>query len=281
MSNSAIDRAVRSGRLLPVLHGVFAVGHARIGARGRMMAAVLACGRGAVVSHGSAAALLGLVSRAPVTVDVITPGARGRKIDRVRVHRVLPPTALEVGRVDRIPCTSPARTLVDQAGLVEERTLRQGFERLATRRRLDLPAIEAAARRNRRPGTPLVLAICAEWRAATAMAPRAKLRSPFEARVLPLLALTELPPPLVNAPVDTPGGRLEVDLLWPAHHLVVEADSRRHHGTEIAFERDRWRDRELLRAGYATLRPTWLQIEREPEAIVDTIATRLTTRGPP
>ena len=108
------------------------------------------------------------------------------------------------------------------------------------------------------------------------MTPNARLRSPLEARLLPLLAMTDLPPPLVNAQVDTPGGRLEVDLLWPDHRLAVEADSRRHHGTEMAFERDRWRDRELLRAGYATHRPTWLQIEDEPEAVVDAIAIYLT-----
>jgi hypothetical protein len=275
MSEDRIDGAIGTSRLLPVFRGVYAVGHARIGTRGRMMVAVLACGRGTVVSHQSAAALLGLGDRPPVVVDVIAPGNRGRKIDGIRIHRVLRPTAGEVGQVAGIPCTSPARTLVDQAGLVGERTLREGFERLASGRRLDLTAIEAAARRSPRPGTPLVLSICADWRAATAMAPGAKLRSPFEARVLPLLAQTDLPPPLVNAPVDTPGGRLEVDLLWPDHHLAVEADSRRHHGTEIAFERDRWRDRELLRTGYTTFRPTWLQIENESEAVVEAISVRL------
>jgi hypothetical protein len=275
MSNSGIDRAARAGRLLPVFRGVYAVGHARIGARGRMMAAVLACGRGTVVSHGSAATLLGLSGRPPASVDVIAPGKRGSKIDGIRAHPVLPPARDEVGRVDGIPCTGRARTLVDLAGLLRERTLRGLFEQLASNGRLDLPAIETTARRSPRPGTPLLLAICADWRAATTMAPGAKLRSPLEARVLPLLALTDLPPPRINAPVDTPGGRLEVDLLWPDHHLAVEADSRRHHGTEIAFERDRWRDRELLRVGYTTFRPTWLQIEREPAAIVDTIATHL------
>jgi hypothetical protein len=241
-----------------------------------MMAAVLACGRGAVVSHQSAAALLGLSDRVSASVDVIAPGDRGRKIDGIRAHLVLPPLREEVGRAHGIPCTSPARTIVDQAAAVGERTLRAGFERAAADRRLDLDAIEAAARRSPRPGTPLVLAICAEWRAATAIAPGAKLRSPFEARVLPLLAQTHLPPPLVNAPVDTPGGQLEVDLLWPDHHFAVEADSRRHHGTEIAFERDRWRDRELLRTGYTTFRPTWLQIENEPKAVVEAVTARLT-----
>ncbi len=258
-----------------MLRGVYAVGRARIGARGQMMAAVLACGRGTVISHQSAAVLLALADRAPACVDVIAPGGRGRKVDGIRAHPVLAPLAAEVGRVDGIPCTSPARTLVDQAGRVGKRTLRDGFERLATARRLDLVAIEAAARRSPRPGTPLVLAICAEWRAATEKIPDPRLRSPLEARLLPLLAKTELPAPLVNAPVETPGGRLEVDLLWPEERFVVEADSRRHHGTEIAFERDRRRDRELLRAGYGTLRPTWQQLEREPEAVVDAITARL------
>jgi hypothetical protein len=277
LSDGQVTRAARDSRLLPVFRGVYAVGHARIDSRGRIMAAVLACGRGTAVSHQSAAMLLGLAARAPVSVDVIAPGDRGRKIDGIRVHRVLRPTAEEVGQVDGIPCTSPARTLVDLGGMVTERTLRAGFECLAADRKLDLVAVEVAARRCRRPGRARLLAICAEWRAASALVPKARLRSPLEARLLPLLAATELPPPLVNAPVDTPGGRLEVDLLWPEHRFVVEADSRRHHGTAIAFERDRWRDRELMRAGYQTLRLTWHQVEQEPEAVLDAIAAHLTT----
>jgi very-short-patch-repair endonuclease len=281
ISDDTVDGALGASRLLPVFRGVYAVGHTRIGARGRMMAAVLACGRGTVVSHQSAAVLLGLASRAPVTVDVIAPGDGGRKVDGIRVHRVLRPTAEEVGQVDGIPCTSPARTLVDLAGVVRERTLRAGFERAAADRRLNIAAVEAAARRAARPGTPLVLAICAEWRAASALAPDARLRSPFEARLLPLLAATELPAPLVNAAVDTPGGRLEVDLLWPDHSFVVEADSRRHHGADLAFERDRWRDRELMRVGYGTLRPTWRQVEDEPELVLDAIRLELEARSGP
>lgn len=84
----------------------------------------------------------------------------------------------------------------------------------------------------------------------------------------------------INAPGQTPGGRLEVDLLWPDHRFVVEADSRRHHGTEIAFERDRWRDRELMRAGHVTLRVPWRQAEDEPEAVLDAIRARLSVHTP-
>ncbi|MBK5221017.1 MAG: hypothetical protein JJE35_14750, partial [Thermoleophilia bacterium] len=128
-SDGWVTRAVRAERLLPVFRGVYAVGHGRIGTRGRMMAAVLACGSGTVVSHQSAAALLGLADRAPYCVDVIAAGGRGRKQDGIRVHLVKPPAPEEIGRVAGIPCTSRARTLVDQAAVVGDRALRAGFER--------------------------------------------------------------------------------------------------------------------------------------------------------
>lgn len=279
-SDRSIGRMLAAGRLHPVFRGIYAVGRLGIGERGRMMAAVLACGHGTVVSHRSAAALLGLTDRAPAVVDVIAPGQGGRGIDGIKVHRTPAPCREEVGTVASIPCTSPARTLVDFAGVCGERALRGAFESAAHKRLLDLDAIETALGQRRRRGAPTLRTLIAEWRAATALVPDARLRSPFEARLLPLLATSGLPAPLVNAPVQTPGGRLEVDLLWPSHRFVVEADSRRHHGTDVAFERDRWRDRELLRAGYSTLRVPWRQAEREPEAVVEAIRTRLSGRVP-
>jgi hypothetical protein len=142
---------------------------------------------------------------------------------------------------------------------------------------LDLNAAEAAMGDGGRHGAPTLRALIAEWRsAAPLLATRPNLRSPFEARVLPLIAKAGLPIPEINAPVSTPGEVLEVDLVWRVERLAVELDSRRHHGTDIAFERDRRRDRELMRAGYATLRPTWHQVEHEPEAVVDAIAVHLT-----
>lgn len=276
LSDDAVDRAVVASRLHPVFRGVFAVGHALVSNRGRMMAAALACGPETVVSHRSAAALLGLLDPAPVVVDVIAPPNRGRKIDGIRLHHVPFPIVAERGRVARVPCTSPARTLVDLAAIVGERTLRSAFEVAAHRKMLDLDAIEAALGSERRRGAPTLRTLIAEWRAVATLHPtQPVLRSPFEARVLPLLAQTSLPAPEINAPVLTPGGRLEVDLVWRAERLAVELDSRRHHGADLAFERDRRRDRELMRAGYATLRPTWHQVEHEAEAVVDAIAAQL------
>lgn len=140
-------------------------------------------------------------------------------------------------------------------------------ERAATNKALDIGAVEAVLAEGRRRGEKRLRAILDEWRSAEKLLRRSEVRSLFEARLLPLLATAGVPLPAVNAKVAVAGGTLEVDLLWSRQHLVVEADSRRHHGIEVAFERDRRRDRELIDAGYTVIRVTWLQVEGEADAI--------------
>ncbi|HEU4738807.1 MAG TPA: type IV toxin-antitoxin system AbiEi family antitoxin domain-containing protein [Solirubrobacterales bacterium] len=274
LGEDAIDHAARTGRLHRVFRGVYAVGYPTINERGRLMAAALACGKGAAISHRSAGALLGLLDKGPVVIDVIAPPSRGRKIDGIRFHRVRPPRLDEVGTVAGIPCTSPARTLVDLAGTVGDWTLRSCFERAAQKKSLDIAAIEASMDPGRR-GNRSLRALIAEWRKAAPVAKKGHLKSPLEAKVLPLVLARDHPAPLLNAPVEIAKGRIEVDFLWPNHRFALQADSRDFHATHIAFERDRWRDRELLRVGYATLRVTHRQAETEAGAIADTIASRL------
>jgi len=275
VDDDMVKREIAAARLHRVFRGAYAVGHPHQSERSRLMAAVLACGKGAVISHRSATALLELSDKGPVVVDVIAPGDRGRKIDGIYLHRVRPPRLQETGTVDGIPCTSPSRTLVDLAGVVGEWTLRSAFERAARQRILDIPAIEASIDPRRR-GMKVLLKLIDEWRgAASLLKTRGKLKSPLEAKVLPLLVQRDLPPPLFNAPVQIAKGRIEVDFLWPDHHFVLEADSRDFHGTAVAFERDRWRDRELMRAGYSVLRVTHREAEREAEAVTATVAARL------
>lgn len=278
MQDGAIDHAVAVGRLHRVFRGVYAF-HPRVSERGRLRAATLACGNSAVISHRSAGAMLGLLNKGPVVIDVIAAGTRGREIDGIHLHRVRPPRREETGTVAGIPCTSPARTLVDLAGTVGDRTLRSCFERAAQRKLLDIPAIEASIDPRRR-GIRSLQAFVDQWRRAAPIAKKGKLKSPLEAMLLPLLLQRPLPTPLLNAPVQIPNGRIEVDFLWPEHRFVVEADSRDFHATHIAFERDRWRDRELMRAGYTSLRVTHREAEREPEAIADAVATTLASRLP-
>lgn len=243
-----------------------------------MFAAILACGRGAVVSHRSAAALMGLLDKAPVSVDVIAVGQRGRRIDGIRRHEVPPPRPGEVGTFDGIPCTSPARLFVDLASEVGTRTLRSCFERAAARKLLDVEAIEAAIGSGGRRGTGDLRGLLDEWRQVTKTVIAQRLKSPLEAMVLPLLATRGLPAPRCNAQVDLIEGRIEVDFLWAAQRFVLEADSRDFHATEAAFERDRWRDRELVRAGYSSLRVTKRQAEGEAEKVADAVARELASR---
>jgi very-short-patch-repair endonuclease len=277
IGDDAIDYAVTVGRLHRVFRSVYAVGHPKVTERGRLMAAALACGDGAVVSHRSAGALLGLLDQGPVVIDVIAPPSRGRKIDGIRFHRVRPPRRDEVGTVAGIPCTSPSRTLVDLAGTVGDWTLRSCFERAAQKKALEIPAIEASMDSGRH-GNRSLRALIDEWRSAAPLAKKGRLKSPLEAKVLPLLLTRDFSAPLLNAPVEIAKGRIEVDFLWPDHHFALEADSRDFHSAEIAFERDRWRDRELMRVGYSTLRVTHLQAETEAAAIAETIAVHLKER---
>jgi very-short-patch-repair endonuclease len=118
-----------------------------------------------------------------------------------------------------------------------------------------------------------------EWRPVAETARYATVRSLFEAKLLPLVAKAGLPMPRINGPVRTAERVLEVDLLWDDERLVVEADSRRHHATEVAFERDRKRDLDLMEVHYEVLRVTWKQVEREAPQVFAVIRSELERRG--
>lgn len=113
------------------------------------------------------------------------------------------------------------------------------------------------------------------WRSVAETSKHVTFRSLFEARLLPLIATAGLPLPRFNAPVHTAEHILEVDLLWDRERFVVEADSRKHHGIEVAFERDHRRSRELIAAGYGLLPVIWREIEQEPHAVFAVIRQEL------
>jgi very-short-patch-repair endonuclease len=278
LTDAAIANATAAGRLHPVFRRVFAVGHIGIGRNGLLLAAVLACGDGTVVSHGSAAALLGLWDRSPELVDVIAPAQRGRKIDGIRRHHVPIPRPAEISIHNSIPCTNPSRTLIDLAAMGKW-SLRRSIERAAVLGVLDIAAIDVGMANGRRRGSPQLRAILDDWRDARVKGRRPRLRSELEARVLALVTARELPTPLCNQMVDIDGERLEVDFLWPEHRLVVEVDGHKFHGSRVAFERDRRRDRILMLRGYGVIRVTWAQIEAEADAAISAIERLLDRRS--
>jgi very-short-patch-repair endonuclease len=278
LTSEAVARWVATGRLHPVLRTVYALGRPAAGPRVRLRAVVLACGPGTLISHRSAAWLLGLREVNPVTVDVICPGQAGRKVDGIHVHLVPYPGPSEVRTAYGIPCTTVARVLVDLAGTHGIEKLREAVAKAATRRVLDIAAVEAVlAGGPRRRGAPALRIVLDEWRPVAETAKYSTFRSLFEAKLLPLIAAADLPLPQVNTRVRTAERVLEVDLLCPVHRLVLEADSRRHHAIEVAFERDHKRTRELIAAGYEVLRVTWREVENEADQVFAVLRNAFTS----
>lgn len=276
LSDRAISTRMQTGSLQPLFRGSYAVGHRSVGRRGRMLAAVLACDVGTVLSHSSAAELIGLWDKRPVLVDVIPSNWSGRKIQGIRWHRVLPPARGEIEIRDGIPCTSPARTLVDMAGRMRLESLRRLVEQAAVLRILDVEEVDRVLARRRRRGAPALRTVLDVWRSDNVRSQR--LRSLLEARILPRLVEEGLPCPRCNARMRVEGRQFEIDLLWDEERLAIEADGAETHGTRAAFEEDRRRDQILTAAGYRVARITWRQLEHEPNAVLKRIKHMLAVR---
>jgi len=238
-----------------------------------MLAAVLACEEGTVLSHGSAAEMLGLRDKRLPVIHVIPPDSSGRKIDEIRWHRVRLPLPDEIEIRDGIPCTIISRTIVDMTGESGWGQLRRLVEQAAIMRQLDVEEIDRILARGRRRGAPRLRTIIAPWRNTAESRPL--LRSRLEARLLPRLIDEGLPVPQTNVKLSIEGRALEIDLLWENQRLAIETDGEETHATRAAFQRDRWRDQVLTAAGYRTARVTWRQVVDEPTAVVHRIARML------
>lgn len=215
------------------------------------MAAVLACGEGALLSHRSAAALWGL-ARPHGPVDVASghgrPGRAGIRLHRVKTH------AMDRAAVSGIPVTSVARTLFDLAEVVSGERLERAWEEADRLNLLELRAMEEVCARN--PGRRALRPI----RRLVAEAPAPVItRSPLEDRFVEFCKRHRLPAHSTN--VEVLGH--EVDALWPKERVVVELDGFKYHSHRAAFERDRARDSALQAAGYGALRVTHRRLDRE------------------
>lgn len=154
--------------------------------------------------------------------------------------------------------------------------MREAVERAATRRVLDIARIDAIlADGPKRRGAPCLRRVLKDWRPVAETAKFATFRSLFEAKLLPLIAAAGLPLPRFNVPIRTAERVLEVDLFWDQERFIVEADSRKHHGIEVAFERDHKRRRELIAADYRHLGVTWREVETEALAVFAVIQQEL------
>ena len=223
------------------------------------MAAALACGDRAYVSHHSAARLHRLLplnaKPAPVHVTVC-----GRQISRpnIVVHRVASIERDEVMSLAGIPITTPARTILDLAASINtselERLVAEAYAIHLTNRPQLLRVLE---RYPARPGTPALRSIL------DARTKPALTHSKGERRMLALLRRAELPPPEVNVKLHG----WKVDFLWADQRLIVELDGYAAHSSPSSFERDRRKDADLVLRGYRVIRISWRQLRDRPEAV--------------
>jgi hypothetical protein len=225
------------------------------------MAATLAGGEGAALSHRSAAELWGILPPSSRTPEVtIAISRRQRQGIRWRFS-ALP--ADEVDRVDGIPVTTPARTLLDLAAVLDRHRLARVIDRAQAMRLASPTSLPALLERYpRRRGAAKLKSVIDEGRIGLAVT-----RSELEDAFLVVLDRYGLPRPETNVPLRIGGGWVEVDCVWRRQRLIVELDGRVFHGTAGAFEADRARDRALIAAGWRVIRVTWRQLTREPAAL--------------
>jgi very-short-patch-repair endonuclease len=257
LTRYAVAKRANKGSLHRIHRGVYAVGHRGLSLHGRFMAAVLACGEKAVLSHASAAILWELLKPLDGPVHISTPSTSGRaRRPGIHLHRA--PSLAEPspspsysqqeggrgGRLpailttyrDNIPVTTVPRTIEDlrASSLLPPHLLRR--------------AIRQAEIRGHRP-------VGLETD---------RTRSDLEAAFLALFARHRIPRPEVKPKL----GRWEVDFLWRDQRLVVEVDFWTYHRGSVAFHADHERDLDLRAAGYAVHRFTDRQLETEPERVV-------------
>ena len=265
MPPAAIDSWVERERLYVVHRSVYTVGHDLLSGRGRLMAAVLACGPLAVISHRTAAWLWDLLPDRRSVIDVTAP-TRRRARRGIAVHTSRVP-GMERAEVDGIPVTSVSRTLLDVSEVVRPRQVERAVEAAERHGLLDVLTVEEAiARGYGRRGIGRLQDALAAHR------PPPFTRSELEQRFTELVQKAGLPPPTQNAYLHG----FEVDAVWEGHRLVVELDGYEHHHTRAAFERDRNRDALLRAEGWTVLRFSWRQVVHEPETVVAALRATLT-----
>lgn len=276
LSARAVRHRVATGRLLRLHRGVYATG--RPTAETRWMAAVLACGDGALLSHHSAAALWGLRSDPARWVDVSVPTRGGRACEGIAVHRreTLKPT--DATSKHGIPCTSVALTLLDLATVLDRRSLERVIDRAEELRLFDLSAIDRllAQGGRHRPGSGALANALAAYEAPTIT------RSEAEERFLSAIEAAAIDRPLVNTWISLENGTgYSPDFLWPDAGLIVEIDGRAYHAKRRAFRHDRQRDRRLALAGFETRRYDASEVIEEPERVAAEVLAFLQARSGP
>lgn len=265
VSRHVIDRQLRAGALHRSHRGVYLVGHEALAPRAKEAAALLACGKRALVSHRSAAYLWGLLDEPPDQVEITLVGGRCRPKEGVRIRTVKHLDRRDARHEQGIWLTSPARTIIDLAADATDAEFERLVAHARVKRVLRDGELEAAlTRAGRRPGT-------ARARAFMRSEGEPMTRSEIERVTRRLIKAAGLPEPKINQ-------RLlgyEVDFLWSDQRVILEVDTYTFHGHRRAFERDRRKTIALEAAGYHVIRVTRRQVLDQPYWVIAHIARAL------
>jgi very-short-patch-repair endonuclease len=262
-----IHQRLEAGHLHVIHRGVYAVGHRRLTRRGRWMAAVLACGPDAVLSHRDAAALHSLRRSGSRTAIHVTTTSKSKPRPGIHVHNVRRLHPQDTTTVDGIPVTTVHRSLLDYAESERPQTLRWAFEAYDRADLLDFRKLDAVIARNRgRRGIKPLMKLMTSYRGAP------DTRSKNERRFLALIREAGLPEPQVNVSVEG----IVVDAFWPEHRLIVEVDSYDFHHTPADRAKDRRNQRKLRQSGYEVRRVTDDELRDEPQAVAQDVEAAVT-----
>jgi very-short-patch-repair endonuclease len=267
-TSDEIQRRISKGRLHPVWRGVYAIGRPRLTQRGWWMAAVLGCGADAVLSHSAAAALWAIKAqraagpdrRLASLIEVSVPTEARRRRKGIRLHRrLLSPEDLT--RRDGIPVTTPARTLIDLATVLQPDRLEAAVNEADKMGLIDPETLrQAVDERSGLDGVPRLRKVLDDRTFVLT-------DSELERRFLRLVRRAGLPRPRTRQRVNG----FRVDFYWPELRLVVETDGLRYHRTATQQSRDRIRDQAHTAAGFIALRFTHAQVTVEPERVSSTL----------
>lgn len=265
LTRQAVAQRVAAGRLHPEHRGVYLVGHVVTTDDGRAMAAVMACGQGALLADVSAARMWGLVRGSPgPPFHVASRTGRGRGVSGVLAHRARH-EPLDATRLRHVPVVTPARALLEVALHLSPPELQGAVDRAAARG-LQRELEQIAQRSRGHHGLGALTAALAR-----AFPDGDRTRSDLELLAMRLVVDHGLLKPLVAVEI----GGIEVDLFWPGQGLVVELDGFAFHGDRASFEEDRRKTADLQALGLTVMRFTWLQADERPAWMVSRIAARL------
>ena len=264
LGRSGTQARLRRGALHRIHRGVYLVGHPIPPPHALKLAAVLACGEGAVLSHRSAAETWELIRPTDDAVDVMVPGRIRASRPGIRVHRTGSLPRDQRTRRLGIPVTTAARTLLDFAEQGETREVEKAFYEALAQRRTSLPQLRKLLDHSPgRKGAPLLRELLDQYGTPTIT------RHEAENVLFALIRRGRLPAPARNVRI----GAHEIDFFWPEERLNAEIDGYQWH--RYRNERDRVRDAKLAAQGIRVMRIPWRILTNEPEAVLVRLAQAL------